>query len=213
MGRFSDKFIRIYKKNIKKVQKSKSSQVKVKAPKDEIFPELKSLTHQEIYNLIAKFIHKAIPVKGDELSIVNGSQNRAVIPKAPYITLQITDKKRLSFSETRYTDKYKIMWCRSQVSVHILFVGTEKIPALDMAHAFDVRFNDSWASEQFEQYSDIIFPLYSDDVNSVGQMMNSEGQVDDACSINAYFEYHPELGVCANSAKEIVMDMDITDSK
>ncbi|WP_408869463.1 LIC_12616 family protein [Commensalibacter papalotli (ex Botero et al. 2024)] len=164
-----------------------------------------------MYNLIAKFMRKAIPVKGEKLSIINDSQNRTSTPKPPYIVLKITDKKRLSSSETRYTDKYKIIWCRSQVSVHILFVGTDKIPALEMAHAFDMRFNDAWASEQFEQYSDILFPLYSDDVNSAGQIINSEDQVDDAYSVNAYFEYHPELGVCAASAKEVVMDVDIVD--
>lgn len=89
-----------------------------------------------------------------------------------------------------------------------LILGSQTISALQMAYAFDVRFNDEWASEQFEQYSDILFPLYSDDINSEGQIINSEDQYDDACSINAYFEYHPELGVCANSAKEIVMDLD-----
>ncbi|OUI77935.1 hypothetical protein HK18_00875 [Commensalibacter intestini] len=190
------------------IKKGKSAQVIAKAPKDKDFPELKTLSHKEIYNLIAKFIRKAIPVKGVKLSIIHDSQNRASSPKSPYIVLQITDQKRLSSSETRYTDQYKIMWCRSQVSVHISFVGSQTIPALQMAYAFDVRFNDAWASEQFEQYSDILFPLYSDDINSEGQIINSEDQYDDACSINAYFEYHPELGVCANSAKEIVMDMD-----
>lgn len=98
-------------------------------------------------------MRKAIPVKGAKLSIINDSQNRTSTPKSPYIVLKITDKKRLSSSQTRYTDKYKIIWCRSQVSVHILFVGTDKIPALEMAHTFDMRFNDAWASEQFEQYS------------------------------------------------------------
>lgn len=92
----------------------------------------------------------------------------------------------------------------------MLFVGGEKISALEMAHAFDVRFNDAWASEQFEQHSDILFPLYSDDVNSAGQIINSEYQVDDAYSVNAYFEYHPELGVCENSAKEVEMTINIT---
>ncbi|WP_456304940.1 phage neck terminator protein [Commensalibacter communis] len=190
----------------------KSSQVKAKAPKDNEFPALKTLTHEEIYNLIAKFMRKAIPIKGARLSIINDSQNRTSTPKSPYITLQITERKRLSTPETRYTDQYKITWCRSQVSVHILFVGSLKIPALEMAHAFDMRFNDAWASEQFEQYSDILFPLYSDDVSSAGQMINAEDQIDVAYSVNAYFEYHPETGICANSAKEIVLDMGIVES-
>lgn len=147
-------------------------------------------------------------MKRAKLSIIHNAKNRASTLKSPYIVLQITCQKHLLSSETRYTDQYKIMWCRSQVSVHISFVGSQTIPALQIAYAFDVRFNDAWASEQFEQYSDILFPLYSDDINSEGQIINSEDQYDDACSINAYFEYHPELGVCANSAKEIVMDLD-----
>lgn len=154
------------------VLKNKPSQVRAKAPKDKDFPKLKTLTHQEIYTLIAKFMRKAIPVKGAKLSIINDSQNRTSTPKSPYIVLQITDQKRLSSTETRYTDKYKIIWCRSQISVYLLFVGSQKISALEMAHAFDVRFNDAWASEQFEQYSDILFPLYSDDMNSAGQIVN-----------------------------------------
>lgn len=41
--------------------------------------------------------------------------------------------------------------------------------------------------------------------------LNEEGQFEDTCVVNAYFEYHPELGICANSAKEIVMDVNIAD--
>lgn len=84
-----------------------------RAAKDQDLPELKTLSHKEIYNLIAKFIRKAIPVKGAMLSIIYDAQNCASTPKSPYIVLQTTDQKRLSSSETRYTDQYKIMWCRS----------------------------------------------------------------------------------------------------
>lgn len=69
------------------VKKNKSAQVIAKAPKDQDFPELKTLSHKEIYNLIAKFIRKAIPVKGAKLSIIHDAQNRASTPKSPYIVL------------------------------------------------------------------------------------------------------------------------------
>ncbi|CAI3953257.1 unnamed protein product [Commensalibacter communis] len=77
-------------------KKSKSVPVKVKAPKDNEFPALKALTHEEIYNLIAKFTRKVIPIKGARLSIINDSQNRTSTPKSPYITLKITERKKLS---------------------------------------------------------------------------------------------------------------------
>jgi len=187
------------------------AQVIAKAPEDEKFPELKTLTDKEIYSLISKFIQKAIPIKGAKLTIINGLQNRTSTPKTPYIVLEITEEHPLSTSETRYTDKYKIVWSRSQVTVNILFFGSKDIPALQMARAFTVRFNDAWATEQFEQYNnDIFFPLYSDDVKVEPSFINAEGQFDDACSVDAYFEYHPELGICANSAKEIVMNVNDT---
>jgi len=70
-----------------------------------------------------------------------------------------------------------------------------------MAKAFDARFNDAWASEQFEQYSDDV------EVNTFS--INEEDQYDDCCSVVAYFEHHPEFGVCENSAKEVVMGVNI----
>jgi len=187
------------------------AKVIAKAPKDGEFPELKNLSYKEMYDLVGKFLQKAIPIKGAKLSIVKGLSNRVSTPKTPYVVLQVNDQKALSSSETRYTDKYKIVWCRSQITMNILFVGNENIPALQMANSFAARFNDAWASEQFEQYSDILFPLYSDDIKIEGQIVNSEDQSDDACSVVSYFEYHPEFGICENSAKEIVMDVSLSD--
>ena len=42
--------------------------------------------------------------------------------------------------------------------------------------------------------------------------INAEDQYDDSCSVVSYFEYHPEFGVCTDSAKEIVMDVINADS-
>lgn len=186
------------------------AQIIAKAPKDGKFPEPKKLTYKEMYNLVAKFLQKAIPIKGVKLKIINSLQNRTSTPKAPYITLQILDDKKLSTTETRYTDKHKITWSRSQITIKITFIGNGNIAALEMAKAFDVRFNDAWASEQFEQYSNIFFPLYSDDVQVEFAYIDAEDQYDDCCSVVAYFEYHPELGICANSAKEVVMGVNIS---
>lgn len=104
-------------------QKNDEQPAKViaKAPEDKDFPKLKKLTHQEMYNLIAKFIQKAIPIKGTKLTIVKGMSNRVSTPKAPFIVLQVTEQHQLSSTETRYTDKHKILWYRSQVTVDISF--------------------------------------------------------------------------------------------
>lgn len=185
------------------------AQVKAKAPEDGAFPELKKLTYKEMYDLVAKFLRKAIPIKGEELSIISCLQNRTSTPKAPYITLQIIDDKKLSTTETRYTDKHKILWSRSQISIKMTFIGGGNIAALEMAKAFTIRFNDSWATEQFEQYSDILFPLYSDDIEINNFSINEENQYEDSCSVVTYFEYHPEFGVCEASTKEIEMSINI----
>jgi len=189
--------------------KKKPAQVSAKAPKDKDFPELKKLSYKEMYNLVSKFLRKAIPIKGARLSVISCMQNRTSTPKAPYITLQILDDKKLSTAETRYTDKHKITWSRCQITIKLTFIGSGNIAALEMAKAFDARFNDAWASEQFEQYSDIFFPLYSDDVEVNTFSINEEDQYDDCCSVVAYFEHHPEFGVCENSAKEVVMGVNI----
>lgn len=88
-----------------------------------------------------------------------------------------------------------------------MFVGNEYVPALQMAKSFIVRFNDSWASDQFEQYKVPFFPLYSDEVTIESSFVNAEDQYEDVCSVDVYFEYHPEFGVCEGSAKEIIMNV------
>jgi len=188
------------------------AKVIAKAPEDGEFPELKTLTYKEMYNLVGKFLQKAIPIKGAKLKVIKGLNNRSSNPKPPYVVLQVIDENRISSTETRYTNKYKILWSRSQITMHMLFVGTGNIAGLEMAKAFDVRFNDAWASEQFEQYSDILFPLYSDDVKVESSSVNAEDQYDDSCSVNVFFEYHPEFGICEQSAKEVVMDVCVSDA-
>jgi len=187
------------------------AQVVAKAPEDGEFPELKKLTHQEMYDLVGKFLQKAVPIKGTKLTIVKGMGNRVSTPKTSYVVLQVIDEKRLSTIETRYTDQHKISWYRSMVTMSMLFIGCGNISALEMGKAFEARFNDSWASEQFEKLSDILFPLYSDDVQFLPVIIDAEDQFEDKCSVNVYFEYHPEFGVCEKSAKEVVMNIDITE--
>jgi len=165
-----------------------------------------------MYNLIGKFLQKAIPIKGTKLKVIKGFGNRVSTPKGPYVVLQVIDENQLSSNETRYTDKYKIVWSRSEVIISMSFFGSGNIAALEMARSLVVRFNDAWASEQFAEYSDILFPLYCDDVKISKFSINAEDQYDDTCSVTAYFEYHPEFGICANSAKEIVMDVNIADT-
>ncbi|CAI3961087.1 unnamed protein product [Commensalibacter communis] len=187
------------------------AKVTAKAPKDGEFPVLKTLTYKEMYNLVGKFLQKAIPIKGAKLKIIKGLSNRTSMPKAPYVLMNIVDENRLSSSETRYTDKHKILWSRSQVTITMMFVGNDNIPALQMAKAFTVRFDDAWASEQFEQYGEPFYPLYSDEVKIESSFTNSEDQYEDVCSVDVYFEYHPEFGICENSAKEVIMNVNIAD--
>jgi len=187
------------------------AKVTAKASEDGEFPELKTLTYKEMYNLVGKFLQKAIPIKGAKLQIIKGLGNRVSTPKTPYVVLEVVDENRLSTSETRYTDKHKILWSRSQITIELSFIGNENIPALQMAKAFTIRFDDAWASEQFEKYSDIFFPLYSDEVQILPVFIDAEDQYEDKCSVRAHFEYHPEFGICEASAKEVVMDVSITD--
>ncbi|MDI2090464.1 phage neck terminator protein [Commensalibacter oyaizuii] len=160
-----------------------------------------------MYDLVGRFIEKAIPIKGAELTIIKGINNRVSSPKSPYVILQVVDENQISTTETRYTDKHKILWARSEVTIEMRFVGAKNIAALQMAKAFTIRFNDAWASEQFEKYSDIFFPLYSDDVKIERVSINAEDQYEDTCSVAVYFEYHPEFGICEESAKEVVMSV------
>lgn len=200
-------------KKTTKVTKKTPAKVIAKAPEDKEFPKLKKLTHQEMYDLVGKFVQKAIPIKGAKLTVVKGMNSRVSAPKTPCVILQVIKKDRLSSTETRYTDKHKILWYRSMVTMSMLFMGGGNISALEMGHAFEARFNDSWAADQFEKLSDILFPLYSDDVKIEEDYINNEDQYEDSCSVDVYFEYHPEVGVCEESSKEIIMNTLIADSE
>lgn len=161
------------KRKITMTTKKTPAQVTAQAPKDKEFPKLKTLSYKEMYNLVGKFLEKAIPIKGAKLTILKGLRNRTSMPKAPYVLMNIIDENRLSSSETRYTDKHKILW----------------------------------SSEQFEQYGEPFYPLYSDEVKIESSFVNAEEQYEDACSVDVYFEYHPEFGICEHSAKELVMNV------
>lgn len=75
-------------------EKKTPAQVMAKAPKDGKFPEPKTLTYKEMYNIIGKFLQKAIPMKGTKLKIIKGLANRVSSPKPPYVILQVEDEKR-----------------------------------------------------------------------------------------------------------------------
>ena len=88
------------------------AKVTAKAPKDGEFPVLKTLTYKEMYNLVGKFLQKAIPIKGAKLKIIKGLSNRTSMPKAPYVLMNIVDENRLSSSETRYTIFQHYKWLK-----------------------------------------------------------------------------------------------------
>lgn len=193
------------------VRKKRRARVVARAAKDPAFPEVQNLSYKEMYDVVAKFIKKAVPIRGNKLTIIRGFNNRVAIPDPPYVVLQIIDENQISSTETRYTDKHKILWCRSEITMSISFNGTGNISALQMAKAFVVRFNDIWASEQFAEYSKMFFPLYSDEVRIEKFVVSAEDQYDDSCSVTCYFEYHPQFGVCAESAKEVIMTLQPAD--
>lgn len=183
-----------------------NGQVIAEAPPDEAFPELESIDHEEIYNIIARFVKKAIPVKNAELTIMNGLANRTAQPKAPLVLLQILEEEELSTPQTRYTDTHKIISNISQIIVQIDFYGNKNVRASKMVKAFSVRFNDAWATEQFAQYGTVLFPLYSEKIKN-RPLIEIEEQYADFYSLTAYFEYHSEVGICQKSAKELRMTM------
>ncbi|WP_408869481.1 phage neck terminator protein [Commensalibacter communis] len=170
------------------------------------------MDQEELYNLIAKFIRKAIPIKGEKLSIVNGLSNRVSPPQTPYILIQSSREGTLSYSQTRYTNQHKIIHQVCEVIVSIEFYGNPTIKSHKMAKAFEIRFNDSWASEQFAQYSNILFPLYSDDMKNM-PYLDDDQQYADCYIVDAHFEYHTEVGMCQDSAKMIAMQVNSVDNK
>lgn len=196
-----------------KTNDEQPAKVIAKASEDKEFPKLKKLTHQEMYDLVGKFLQKSIPIKGAKLTVVKGMNSRVSSPETPCVILQVIKKNRLSSTETRYTDKHKILWYRSMVTMSMLFMGGGNISALEMGHAFEARFNDSWATDQFKKLSNILFPLYSNDVKIEEDYINDEDQYEDSCTVDVYFEYHPEVGVCEESAKEVIMNTLIADGE
>lgn len=92
---------------------NKHVKVMVVAPKDGEFSELYTLSYKEMYNLVGKFIKKAIPIKGTELTIIQGRGNRVSTPKVPYILMNIVDENRLSSNESYYRGRHKIFRSRS----------------------------------------------------------------------------------------------------
>ncbi|CAI3959064.1 phage neck terminator protein [Commensalibacter communis] len=168
------------------------------------FPELNVIDQEELYSILGKYIHKAIPIKGTTLTVINGLENRISTPKPPYVSFQMVHEEQLSFSETRYTNTHKIIRNITQLTIQFDFYGANKIKASKMAKSFVMRFNDSWTSEQFAQFSNILFPLYSDEMHN-NQYIDAEDQYTDCYSATAYFEYHPEVGMCQDSAKELQM--------
>lgn len=137
---------------------------------------------------------------------MNGLANRTAPPKAPLVLLQILEEEELSTPQTRYTDTHKIISYISKIIVQIDFYGNKNVRASKMVKDFSVRFNDAWATEQFAQYGTVLFPLYSEKIKN-RPLIEIEDQYADFYSLTAYFEYHSEVGICQNSAKELRMTM------
>ncbi|CAI3952897.1 unnamed protein product [Commensalibacter communis] len=74
-------------------QNEPGSQVLAQAIPDDSFPDLETVDHDYLYIILANFIHKAVPIKGSELTIINGFNNRVASPEAPFIILQILQEQ------------------------------------------------------------------------------------------------------------------------
>lgn len=168
-------------------------QVKVKTPNDGDFPELKILSYKEMYDLVTKFIQKVVLIKGVEFTIITRTTNQISFPKSPFIFLQIMDIYDLSDLKTYTVNKQKISLVQSEVMMNIMFFGNKQISSIKMAQAFKVRFNKGWATEQFAQYSKAFIPLYSNNLTIKPTLMGVPEQFEDTCSVDAYFELHPEI--------------------
>ncbi|EUK17405.1 hypothetical protein [Commensalibacter papalotli (ex Servin-Garciduenas et al. 2014)] len=169
------------------------------------FPELKVLDYQDMYDLVTKFIQNTILIKDIELAIITKTSNKISFSKLPFILLQIANIYHLP-DKTYTVNKQKISLLQSEVMMNILFFGNEKISSVELAQAFNIRFNKGWASEQFAQYSKGFIPLYSNNLNIKPFLMNANKQFEDRCSIDAYFELHPEIVICNDPTKDIVID-------
>lgn len=169
------------------------SQVNVKTLKDEDFPELKMLSYYEMYGLVTKFIQNVVLIKDVELAIITRASNKIDCPKSPFVLLEIMDIYRLPDLKTYTVNKQRISLLQSEVMMNIMFFGNEQISSIELAQAFKVRFNKGWATEQFAQYSKAFIPLYSNNLMIKPALMGIPKQFEDTCSVDAYFELHPEI--------------------
>ncbi|MDI2113795.1 phage neck terminator protein [Commensalibacter nepenthis] len=173
--------------------KNNSSKDTVKSSKDGDFPKLKILNHSEIYDLVTKFIQKVVLIKDVELTISNRTSFKISIPQLPFISLLIADIYLLPDLKTYTVNGQKISLIQSEVMMNILFFGNEQISSLELAQTFKTRFNKGWATEQFAQYSKSFIPLYSNNLTIKPALMGVSKQFEDTCSVDAYFELHPEI--------------------
>lgn len=169
------------------------SQVKVKTLKDEDFPELKILSYKEMYDLVTKFIQNVVLIKDVELAIITRTSNKITFQKSPFILLQIKNIYHLPDLKIYDVNGQKISLVKSEVMMNIMFFGNEQISSLELAQAFNMRFNKGWATEQFAQYSKAFIPLYSNNLTIKPSLMGVPEQFKDVCSVDAYFELHPEI--------------------
>jgi len=173
--------------------KNNLSQVNAKTPKDGDFPELKILSYKEMYDLVTKFIQQVILIKDVELTISNRTSIKISVPKLPFVSLLIADIYRLPDLKTYDVNGQKISLIQSEVMMNIMFFGNEQISSLELAQAFKARFNNGWATEQFAQHSKVFIPLYSNNLTIQPALMGVPEQFEDTCSVDAYFELHPEI--------------------
>ncbi|CAI3956403.1 unnamed protein product [Commensalibacter communis] len=182
--------------------KNNLSKVMVKAPKNGDLPELKLLNYSEMYDFVAKFIQKVILIKDIDLTIANRTSLRVSIPKRPFILLCIEDIYDLPELKTYIVDNQEISLIQSEVMMNILFFGNEQISSIELAEAFQARFNKGWATEQFAQYSKAFIPLYSNNLRVKPFCLGITDQLEDRCSVDAYFELHPEIVEHSDNVKE-----------
>ncbi|CAI3941767.1 unnamed protein product [Commensalibacter communis] len=189
------------------------SKVFSKVPSDHDSPKQESVDIDDIYDCLERFLNASIPVKGGgKLEVVCGLSNRTVIPTPPFIMIQLIDEEQLAFNESRYTSTHKVVHDFNKVTLQIDFYGKDNIKAHKMAKSFLIRFNDDWASDQFKTYQKPIFPLYAEGLRN-NVFINSESQYEDRYVVTAYLEYHPEFGMCQESATEIIMSVRLADTK
>lgn len=158
----------------------------------EEFSELKVLDYQDMYDLVTKFIQNVILIKDVELAIITKTSNKISCSKLPFILLKIVNVYHLP-DKTYTVNKQKISLIQSEVMMNVVFFGNKQISSLELAQAFKARFNKGWATEQFAQYSKAFIPLYSNNLTIKPALMGVTEQFEDTCSVDAYFELHPEI--------------------